>query len=158
MFDFSKIEMIPSYGTDFEPAATDAQIEELEQHCGHTLPKNYKTILKNYNGGQPKAKYFNVMNEELGIPGEWKLYNFYFLNENKTSPANIWWLIENYIEYMGPNTLPFADDGDDQVFYIKWINNVPQVWFLAYLDLEEPETYLVVDSFDKLLGALYAID
>jgi hypothetical protein len=59
---------------------------------------------------------------------------------------------------MGPNTLPFADDGVQQFFYMKWVNDIPQVWFLAYLDLDEPETYLVVDSFDELLGALYAAE
>lgn len=57
---------------------------------------------------------------------------------------------------MGPNTLPFADDGVEQIYYMKWVNNVPQVWFLEYLDLEEPETSLVMNSFDELLESLYA--
>lgn len=156
MFDFSKIKMEPSYTTGFKPAATDAQIAELEKHCGHVLPENYKTILKNYNGGHPEARYFDVIDEEIGIPLEWKIYKFYYLDDNKKIPANIWWVIENYTEIMGPNTLPFADDGLQQVYYMKWVNNVPQVWFLAYLDLEKPETYFVMNSFDELLVSLYA--
>lgn len=155
MFDFSKIGMIPSYG-DFKPAATNAQLEKLEQHCGHPLPENYKTILRDYNAGEPTAKYFHVMDEEEGVPGEWELGIFYHLDENKKTPADIWWLIENYTDLMGPNTLPFADDGLQQIYYMKWVDNIPQVWFIEYLDLEEPETYFVMESFDKLLDALYA--
>ncbi len=158
MFDFSKIGMKPTYGEDFFPSATEEQIKELEDYCGHTLPENYKTILKKYNGGQPEAKYFDVIDEEFGVPCEWKLYDFYILNNNKESSSNVWWIVEQYPEFLGPNTLPFADDGLQQFYYLKWVDDVPQVWFLAYLDRDYPETYLVMESFDKLLESLYAVD
>ena len=156
MFDFSKIKMKPSYTTGFKPPATDAQIAELEQHCGHALPENYKTILKNYNGGHPETRCFHVIDPETGVAGEMEIYKFFYLDSHKEIPANIWWRIENYTEFMGKNTLPFADDGVQQIYYMKWVNDVPQVWFLAYLDLEEPETYMVMNSFDELLDDLYA--
>ena len=34
------------------------------------------------------------------------------------------------------------------------MNNEPQVWFFSYLDLDEPEAFLVMDSFEKLLESL----
>ncbi|KTC84358.1 SMI1/KNR4 family protein [Legionella drozanskii] len=155
MFDFSKIGMKPTYSSNFEPPATEDQIAELERYCGHSLPENYKIILRNYNAGSPEAKYFDAIDEETGVLLEWKLHNFYILDDDKEIPANIWWVIENYQDIMGPNTIPFADDGLQQIYYMKWVNNVPQVWFLTYLDLEEPETHFVINSFDELLDALY---
>jgi hypothetical protein len=158
MFDFSKIGLKPRYINGFKPVATENQITELEQYCGHILPENYKSILRNFNGGAPDATYFDAIDKETHVPLEWKLSDFYFLDENKDTPSNIWWVIEQFQGVMGPNTLPFADDGMHQIFYLKWVNSVPQVWFLAYLDIEEPETYFLKDSFDELLGALYRAD
>ena len=156
MFDFSKLKMTPSFGLNFDPPATDAQIEELEQYIKHSLPENLKIILKNYNGGQPSLKYFHALHPEYNTTGAMKLSHFYFLDDNTNANENIWWVINYYSEIMGPNTLPFADDGLQQIYYIKWVNDIPQVWFLAYLDLDEPETFLVKDSFDELLSDLYA--
>ncbi|CAM2932185.1 SMI1/KNR4 family protein [Legionella worsleiensis] len=158
MFDFNKLEMTPIYSKDFRPGTSDEQIIELEKHCGHPLPENYKYILKNYNGSRPNFKYFDVIDEKDGIPLEYELGDFYIVDENRNKPSNIWWVIQNFSEYLGPNTLPFADDGIDQVYYMKWVNNIPQVWHLVYQDLDEPETYCVSNSFDELLEALYNAD
>lgn len=62
--------MKPSSTTGFKAMATDAQIAEIEQHCRHLLPENYKTIIKNYNGGFPEVKYFDVIDLETGVPLE----------------------------------------------------------------------------------------
>jgi hypothetical protein len=79
---------------------------------------------------------------------------FLFLKE-KEIPANVWWQIENYGENIGPNTLPFALDYASHIYYIKWVNEVPQVWY-AYRDMEGTETEFVKESFDALLEDLYA--
>jgi hypothetical protein len=144
------------YTTGFKPAATETQIEELEKHCGHILPENYKSILRNFNGGAPEVTYFDVIDEDTGVPLEWTLHKFYYLDNHKEIPANIWWVIENYSEFLGANTLPFADDGIQQIYYMKWVDDEPQVWFLAYLDIEEPETFFLMNSFDELLAALHS--
>ena len=49
MFDFNKIKMKPGHGPNFELPATNSQIEELEQYCGHALPENLKTIFRNFS-------------------------------------------------------------------------------------------------------------
>ena len=154
MFDFSKLKMRPRYPGGYKPAATAAQIDELEKYCGHSLPENYKRVLNDYNGSSPEAEYFDVINED-GVPGEYRLALFYYLDDNKNSRANIWWLIENYRHLMGQNALPFADDGLQQIYYLKWIDNIPQVWFLEYLDRDIAKTSCVKASFDELLESLY---
>lgn len=154
MFDFSKINIQPRF-SKYKPAATEDQIAEIEKYCSHKLPDNYKKILKNYNGSIPGATYFDAIDNETGIHLERELAIFYCLDENKESSENIWYAITKYSRFIGPNTLPFADDGNRQIYYIKWENDIPQVWYLSYLDLDEPETYLVNDSFDDLLESLY---
>lgn len=155
MFDFNKIKMMPRSSKGFKIPATDEQISELEIYCGHKLPENYKNILKNFNGGSPQASFFDVVDRETGIQLEKELAEFYFLDDNKSMPDNIWWVIKTYGKLLGPDILPFADDGLQQVYYLKWKNNVPQIWFLSYLDLDEPEAYLMKNSFDDLLESLY---
>ena len=154
MFDFSKIGMMSRYD-DFKPAPNEELIALLEEYCGHSLPENYKYILNNFNGGSPAANYFDVIDPSSGIAGEWKIGKFFTLDENKEFPSNIWWKINNYSKLMGANTLPFADDGLQQIYFMKWVNNTPQVWFLAYLDMDEPESFFLMNSFDELLDALY---
>ena len=85
-----------------------------------------------------------------------EISRFYILDEDKHIPANIWWKIENYGEYMGPKTVPFANDDVEHIYYLKWIDEVPEVWYLAYQEIEGTETFLVKGSFDDLLEALYA--
>ncbi|MDF1758655.1 MAG: SMI1/KNR4 family protein [Legionellaceae bacterium] len=155
MFDFNKLKMKPTYSKNFEPAATDAQIAELEEYCGHTLPENYKTILKKYNGGRPEARYFNVKMPYDDVEGECEIAHFYTLDINKEMPESIWWLIKNYSEVIGPSSIPFVDDGVEQFYYMKWVNGIPQVWFLEHLDIPGYETYMVLNSFDELLNSLY---
>jgi len=156
MFDFSKINFQATNTAGFKAPATDVQITELEKYCGHTLPENLKFILKNYNGGAPAACYFDVPDPDTGILLEWELNRFYVLDDNEGSPINIWGVIKNNSEFLEPNAIPFAEDYNGQIYYLKWKNNIPQVWFLGYVDLEEPETQLLLPSFDELLKGLYA--
>lgn len=158
MFDFNKIGMNPSDIGMLTDAEIDSQIIELEKHCCHPLPRNYKALLKKYNGGEPDARYFEVIDEKTGVPLQRELYKFYDFDHIKETPETIWWIIENYKDFLGPNTLPFAEDAHQQIYFFKWIDNIPQIWFLAYLDLEKPETCFVMNSFDELLGALYVAD
>jgi len=137
--------MIPRYD-DFKPAPTDEQITELEKYWGHALPENFKFILNNFNGGSPTANYFDVIDPLTEIAGEWKIGKFFTLDDKKDFPSNIWWKLKNYSDLMEPNALPFADDGLQQIYYMKWVNNSPQVWFLAYLDTDEPENYFLMNS------------
>jgi len=157
MFDFNKIGMKARYSTGYKPEVTNMEITELEKHCGHSLPQNYKFILKHYHGGIPEAQAFDAMDGEMDIPVGFELHNFYIVNEHKNRPLNIWWVIENYSALMGPSTLPFADDGYSRVYYMKWVNDIPQVWVLL-LSEEGPETFQLFNSFDELLGALYSAE
>ena len=147
MFDFSKIGMRPSDPSGYEPPATDEQIAQLEKHCGHPLPENYKYILKNYNGCRPKAQYFDVLSPYTGILGEWQLKFFYCLGGGVVTTRDVRWMIENFSSYLGPNTLPFAQDPAQQPYYLKWVDNVPQVWHLAYEERDEPGLRFLLNSF-----------
>jgi hypothetical protein len=158
MFDFNKIKMRPRSSKGYKPAATDEQIAELEKYCGHALPENLKIILRRFNNSSPSATYFDVLDEGGSFPYRYELSSFYYLDENKNLSNNIWWQIKHYGKFMGPDSLPFADDGVQQIYYLKWLNSIPQVWYLTYLDLEEPECTFVMNSLDELLDSLYVGD
>lgn len=157
MFDFSNIGMKPRF-KDFKPSATETQLSELESYCENALPEDYKTILTKFNGGSPESNCFDYLDESSGVLLEGKLGKFFTLDADKDFPANIWYQIEKFAEYIGPNALPFADDGLQQIYYLKWVDKIPQVWFLAYLDLDEPEARIVKSTFPDLLNGLYNAD
>ncbi len=86
-----------------------------------------------------------------------EITKFLILDSNKSIPANIWWQIENYGEYLGGNAIPFAVDHEQHIYYLKLVdNNAIQVWHLEFQDMEGVETYFVKNSFDELLESLYA--
>lgn len=58
---------------DFSPAATEAQLTELEQHFGHPLPEILKEIFAHYNGGKLELSHF-------GEEGEGTVSHFYTLD------------------------------------------------------------------------------
>lgn len=158
MFDFSKIGIKPGFASGYKPEVTDTQISKLEKHFGHALPANYLFYLKNYHGGISEAINFGAYNEDIGLPLGYELRNFFIVDELTDRPLNIWWNIEEYSEFMGSDTLPFADDGDNRIFYLKWENNIAQVWVLVFLSEEGPDTYFLLNSFDELLGSLFYSD
>ena len=155
MFDFNRLGITPTYTDEFETPASDEHIAKLEQYCQHPLPERFKVILKNYNGGSPAANNFNAMDED-GPLGGCTITNFYFLNDETFFPNNIWWLIEHEGRNIGMHNLPFADDGHQQIYYMKWVNDMPQVWYYQYLDLDEPRQFKIANSFDEFLDSLYS--
>ncbi len=157
MFDFNKIGMRPRSSSGYKAAVTDDQIAELEHYCGHALPDNYKLMLQNFNGGEPEAKCLRVVDQKTGIPLKHELLDFFIVDEHKELPLNIWWTIENYSEFIGSNTLPFAEGEYSCIYFLKWKHDLAQVWCLKFDEdeEEEPEIFLIFNSFDELLGALY---
>lgn len=151
-FDLSLLKISPQNWAGFEPTATNAQIDELEKSVGNMLPENYKKILGKYNGGDPEFNRFDIDGET------YSLNYFYSLGDRKDSSPNIWWALNGFSEYAGPNTLPFAVDGTNETYFFKWVNGIAQIWILRCDELVEPEADFVTYSFDELLRALYRAD
>lgn len=135
--------------TDIKPTATNDQIEELENSVGHALPESYKAILREHNGGTPALHHFDADEEA------YSLNYFYSLGDKKDSSLNIWWAADRFSALAGPETLPFAEDATNNVYFFKWIDEIAQVWILRCDELEEPEADFVAHSFDELLCALH---
>ena len=147
---------------NFNSSATEDQITELEQHFGHPIPETLKEIFTRYNGGEPDLDHF-------GEEGEGTISRFYTLNDDKDNVSNIWWAINAFSENIGPDTLPFAEDYDGDVYFFKWINGKAEVWIFRYndhgYDYDEdgynhdqiPSSCgCMFDSLEELLELLYA--
>ncbi|KTD18480.1 ankyrin repeat domain-containing protein [Legionella jordanis] len=158
-FALNQLKMHPMDGV-FKPAPTASQFAELEQHFGHPLPASLKEILTHYNGCFPLLNYYG--DDEYS-----SISFFYGLDENRDSPANIWWSIDSFSKYLGRETLPFAEDRYGGVYYLKWVKGKAQVWLFQYGDQpfdHEDDNYtmptaynLISESLDALLESLYAV-
>ena len=152
---------------DCQAPATESQIQKLEIYWKHPLPLYLREIFKHYNGGRPCLRKFD---DESGSYGS--ISYFYVLNENKQDQFNVWNIIKNYAEFMGKNAIPFAQDSDGSIYFLRWKKNQAKVMALETgeialesFDSDEYEawdghsfpTYLVnvMDSFEQFLEGLY---
>lgn len=156
MFDLSKLQFDFPPEITFEPPATDEMIEALERHYQHTLPEELKVIFKKYHGGCPETFLLEAQLPEDELPGEMEVSKFLILDSLTKDPLNIWFNIKNYSAYIGENSVPFAVDFADNVYYLKYSNNKHQVWYFALYAVDEIETYLIFESFDDFLQSLHA--
>ncbi len=146
--------------------ASETQIIQAEQHYGHSLPARLKEIFSHYNGGRTKLHKYDTYDAHDSIS------HFYTLNDDKENVNNIWHVIKNWGNILGPNTLPFAEHSEGSTYFLKWEQNQSKVYLLiyghllenCYYDSDLDEDYghtiptvieLTCDSFDTFLEALY---
>lgn len=149
--------------TLIQPPPSQSEIEKVQNHFGHPLPPMLLEIFNHYNGGTPEL-------DHCGTNGCWNISYFYSLDEKTKSPSNIWWAINTFSDDLGPNTLPFAETYDNDIYFLKWVNGKAQVWLLGYQESEYGHDYdddddndetvtaseCIFDSLDMFLEALYA--
>jgi hypothetical protein len=148
------------------PPASEAQIIKLEQHFGHPIPNALKEIFKSYNGGTPKLNKYGDYETHDSIA------YFYKLNDDENDVNNVWNIIKNVKDILGPETLPFAEHSYSSIYYLKWEENQAKVYLLMcgsfaleHFDddeLDELDEYKnptiiekTCDSFDDFLENLY---
>lgn len=143
--------------SNFNPPPTESQLVELEQHFGHPLPPLLKEIFNHYNGGRPEL-------DHCGVDGRWTIGDFFSLDENRTSAGNIWWVINNFSEHFGPETLPIAYSYHNDIYFLKWVDGIAQVWIFGYndaeFDFDDEEndgtpSVCIYESLDEFMEALY---
>ena len=155
MFDLSKLKLDTSADIQFKPPASDEMVGRLEKHYSHSLPEELTTIFKKYHGGYPGSDCIELIDEEDGLPYDMDISSFLVLDSNYESPINIWFLIKQYTNWMGENSIPFAEDLAQNIFYLNYKNNNHEVWYLAHHEVEETETYKICDTFEQFLNSMY---
>lgn len=151
-----------------KPPPNETQLSEIEQHFGHPLPEHLKELYLNYNGGWPGLDIFGEYDERQVIS------HFYKLGDDHEDISNIWQVIDNLGDILGPDALPFAEHDYGATFFLKWEENQAKVYILycgelalEYFDSQgeswdsqslpvaiEP----VTDSLDEFLEGLYATE
>mgnify|MGYP000397954163 CR=1 FL=1 len=155
MFDFSKLKFNTSPDLTYDPPASDEAIAKLEAHYGHNLPEDLKEIFKHYHGRDPGANRLEVTFPDDEFVYEMDVAGFLYLDLEENYPCNIWYLINDYAEYIGENTVPFADDYAQHIYYLKYNSDQHEVWYLEHEEVEETRKYKVCDSFEHFLSSMY---
>lgn len=154
MFDLGTLKITPFWGNEFYPPATDELIAELEQLCGHPLLPLHKEILKKYNGGGPEANCFSVTAPGDTFPVDWPFSFFYPLCTDRNKSINIFNLMQQYQQFLGPDTLPFAENDNQECYYFKWIGSNVEIWLFQFQE-HKPGSRFITSSFENLLENLY---
>jgi len=107
------------------PAPNQPVVAAFESHFGLKLPSAYSALLQHANGGHPELDSF----KPIGTPGAatWSVNRFYHLDDERTSPSNLWSTTENWQRILGKSALPFASDAGGNQFFLDLGANPPTV-------------------------------
>lgn len=146
--------------------ASEEEIEAVKNYFGHPLPELYKEICRHFNGGIPKAAFFE------DVEGDIYEISFFCRVTNKSEKGyHILGVVKNFSHELVSDCLPFAWGRGESIFYLKWVNEMVQVWQLLYGELalefggygpeDEVKPYhhiLMNKSFDSFLESLYVLE
>lgn len=121
----------------------EAALERLEKKCGFTLPSEYLSIVKQYNGGRPQNKLFLTETQ-----AEHQLKTFLSLNEDDCE--NVWETFEWESPVAANGYLAFAVDGFGNMICLK--ENGSVVFYDHEKNAEEP----VAKTFSEFMDVLYS--
>jgi len=98
------------------PTPTDREIAAFERHFNLKLPTDHIALLLFANGGHPELDLI----EPVGRPdaASWSVDRLYHLNDDRASHLGLWKATEVWRPILGPNALPFADDGCGNPFFL----------------------------------------
>ncbi|PLR78369.1 SMI1/KNR4 family protein [Bacillus sp. V3-13] len=136
-------------------AATEVDIRNLEEYLGFSLPEDYKTFLRKYNGGTSKVRYSKFFVKELNQ--EIPLDVLYGIDVDQT--FDLQRCHEEFEEDMLDQSLIIGDDpGSGLIVLIT----DPEHCGVYYWDHsfyfsqsnEDENTYKIADSFDLFINGL----
>ncbi len=132
------------------PSPTNEALKEFQSHFGVMLPESYIMLLRHSNGGHPQVDSIEPIGRPLAA--RWAVNRFYHLDGDINSAANLWNATEKWRKILGEKTIPFADDGGGNQFFIDLKPSIPSVKLCVH-----DEKFAIVDiapSFEAFIDAL----
>lgn len=121
------------------PLANEKGIEEYEGQTGVLLPDDIKQVVRQYNGGRPSLKYYDLPTEK---DKEFKS----LLSFNHTDIENVFAFYP--LDSANKKLIPFAIDSAGNCFVLK--NGKIYLWLH---EIDKP--IFIADSFSAFLETLH---
>jgi cell wall assembly regulator SMI1 len=131
---------------------TPEVISAFEVEFDVTLPAEYISLLMYSNGGHPELDSIAPMGRT--DIAKRSVNHFFFLNEDKESPASLWAAARAWRSMLGEKQLPFAADAGGNPFFIDLTTNPSEV-FACLLD-EDFARVRLAPSFSDFIDSLEA--
>jgi len=95
---------------------SDLQIRDFERQYNVKLPFLYLSLLSYANGGHPQLDSIEVTST-VG-KSRWSVNYFFYLNDDKDGTMSLWYAMNTWCKIIGKGSLPIANDGGGNVFFI----------------------------------------
>jgi hypothetical protein len=135
--------------------ASEEEIAALEKTLKFPLPEDYRSFLKQYNGGRSEDQAFFVKDLKQDI----LMHVFYGVN-NPSKTLNVAFWVKEFKEDIEESALIFGKEpGGGMLMYItagenKGVYYWDHSHFFPESDEEEGNTYFVADSFAEFCAKL----
>ncbi len=126
-------------------------IQRFEDEFQVYLPNDYVALLMSSNGGHPELSTFIPTTNESA--SDWSVDYFYWLDSDIDNVGNLWSVTTTYRPYIGPEFIPFADDGGGNQFLVKAIGDSDEVYI--WVHDEKPHFRKIANSFAEFIDGLY---
>ncbi len=132
-----------------------AQVADAELELGARLPAAYRAFVLAHNGGHPEPAAFFRQDPMGGGSVAGAVNELYELDELRR-------MLGIYLGRIPDGLLPIGDDQDgNQLLLGLEGRNAGRVYLWTHADEHRPPTFgnvwFVADSFDRFLGALFAM-
>ena len=131
-------------------APTAAAISAFERFSGFRIPSPLLALLMHSNGGHPELDSYNPSGSE--DVNSFGINCFYHLAEDADATYSLWEALRVWRPYLGPNALPFAEDGGGNILFLD-MNANPSPVKVCWHD-ENIRIGDMAPSFEKLIDGL----
>ena len=107
------------------PSPSKAAVEDFQREFRVSIPSELLALLQFANGGHPELDSYNPNGSEDA--NSFAVNCFYFLTEDREADYSLWQAIRTWRPYIGPNALPFAEDGGGNILFLDLSSDPPPV-------------------------------
>jgi hypothetical protein len=153
MRDFAELNINEGGRRVLRPAPSDALIAAFQARFNVVLPEEYVRLLRHSNGGHPELDSIHP----VGRTDDYRcsVNHFFHLSGDTQSVQSLWHAMEEWRPILGDGSIPFAEDGGGNPFFLDLGAAPPRVCWCTH-----DEGFRVVpiaDSFESFIDGL-AID
>jgi hypothetical protein len=133
--------------SDVGKPLSDGDIVEMEKKLAVSLPEDYKTFLKQYNGGRPDPKFFPIFGFKNNTVGQ--VQDFFGIDDPFES-CRLDWNFQTFFGRIPDNLFPIAcEDGGSLICLSISGSDKGAIYYWDYYGETQPPSY---DNIYQIAG------
>lgn len=128
------------------PVPTDALFARFESQTGCVMPVGLRQLLEHSNGGHPE------LDSPEGALGQFSINRFFHLTTDDYGSESLWYAVKHWQPILGRESLPFANDGGGNQFFLDLASKPPSVKLCLHDELMK--IVEIAPTFEDFINSL----